>query len=208
MHYKPEYVYKLDQGSFAWLDTRLGRLTGTDAHTLTVAGKKDPDGLGAGLVSLLAEKAADYIVGQEGPDISGQFWVNRGTELEPESRNNFTQETFISVDECGFITFGPHGGHSPDGLIGDTGMLEIKCPSAKVLIALHEGAPINPKHIAQMQWGLAITGRELCHYYVYHPRLKPFHQVVERNEKMIENMLNRFHTWEERLTKLIKKHSK
>jgi len=208
MQYKPEYVYKLDQGSFAWLDTRLGRLTGTDAHTLTVAGKKDPDGLGAGLVSLLAEKAADYIIGQEGPDISGQYWVNRGTELEPEAREDFIFNMMLSVRECGFITYGPHGGYSPDGLIGDKGMLEIKCPSGKVLIALHEGAPINPKHIAQMQWGLAITGRDTCHYYVYHPRLKPFHQIIRRDERLIDNMLNRFHIWEERLINLIEKYSK
>lgn len=207
MHYKAEYLNDIEQGTPEWIDTRLGRLTGTDAHLLCVAGKKDPDGLGAGLVSLLTEKAADYIVGQEGPDLGG-FWINRGTELEPEARANYIEETFNSVQECGFIAFGQHGGHSPDGLIGDEGMIEIKCPAGKKVIALHEGEKIDTRHYAQMQWGLAITGRRFCVYRVYHPSLKPYTSVIARDEKLIEQMLSRFYTWEQRLTKLIEKYSK
>ena len=207
MIYQPEYLYELEQGTPEWLGARLGRLTGTDAANLTVAGRKDPDGLGAGLVSLLSEKAAEYICGNEGPDISGQFWVSRGTELEPSARAAFVAETFQSVQECGFIAYGQHGGHSPDGLIGDDAMIEIKCPAGKKVIELHEGGEIDQKHYAQMMWGLAITGRQRCHYWVWHPKLKPFHRIIDRDEELIVQMLSRFHTWEGRLITLIEKYA-
>jgi hypothetical protein len=200
-----EYLYNIQQGTPEWLDSRLGRLTGTDAHLLMKEGRKDPDGLGIGLVDLLSKKCADYIVGDEYP-VNPNFWMNRGNELEPEARSSFSALTFQTVDECGFIAFGDHAGHSPDGLISEDGMLEIKCPAAKTLIELHETGEIDPKHYAQMMWGLAITGRKYCIYYVYHPKIEPYVKRIERNDKEIASMLERFDIWENRLKVMIEKY--
>lgn len=119
--------------------------------------------------------------------------MKRGNEMEPFAREAYEIETFNKVNQVGFIELNEWVGYSPDGLIGDDGLLEIKCPKHSTLIEYHLSQKIPTKYYWQMQGGLYVTGRLWCDYYVYHPKLKPLLIRVERNEpdiKLLEEKLN------------------
>lgn len=119
--------------------------------------------------------------------------MKRGNEMEPFAREQYELETFNKVNQVGFIELNEWVGYSPDGLIGDDGLLEIKCPKHSTLIEYHLSQKIPTKYYWQMQGGLYVTGRLWCDYYVYHPKLKPLLIRVERNEpdiKLLEEKLN------------------
>ena len=96
------------------------------------------------------------------------------------------------VEEVGFI---PHpdieaAGASPDGLVGDDGMVEIKCPSSstalEVWLSYSQGAnPVDPKYYAQMQWQMRCADRSWCDYVVFDSRMPAKAQLfvyrVDRN---------------------------
>ena len=81
---------------------------------------------------------------------------------------------------------------SPDGLIGDDGMLEIKCPQSAKHIETLLGQPIDARYLTQMQWQMACSGRQWCDFVSYDPHLpdamRLFVQRVERDDKMIEEL--------------------
>jgi hypothetical protein len=62
-------------------------------------------------------------------------------------------------------------GASPDGLVGDDGLVEIKCPNTATHIATLTGAPIDRKYVYQMQWQMACTGTAWCDFASFDPRL-------------------------------------
>jgi hypothetical protein len=96
------------------------------------------------------------------------------------------------VEEVGFV---PHpdieaSGASPDGLVGDDGMVEIKCPSSSTALecwlSYSQGAnPVDAKYYAQMQWQMRCADRSWCDYVVFDPRMPAKAQLfvyrVERN---------------------------
>jgi hypothetical protein len=95
------------------------------------------------------------------------------------------------VVEVGFV---PHNaiamsGASPDGLVDDDGLVEIKCPNTSTHIdtILADAAPA--KYVTQMQWQMACTGRKWCDFVSFDPRLPEQMQLfikrVQRDEAMI-----------------------
>ena len=119
--------------------------------------------------------------------------MKRGNEMEPFAREAYEIETFNKVNQVGFIELNEWVGYSPDGLIGDDGLLEIKCPKHSTLIEYHLSQKIPTKYYWQMLGGMYVTGRLWCDYYVYHPKLKPLLIRLERNEadiKLLEQKLN------------------
>lgn len=77
---------------------------------------------------------------------------------------------YAPVNECGFITnskFGFDVGYSPDGLVGDDGIIEIKSAKAKIQVQRISDGGIPSEHIAQVQTGLWVTGREWCDFISY-----------------------------------------
>ena len=81
-------------------------------------------------------------------------------------------------------------GASPDGFVGDTGLVEIKCPITATHIETVLGRSVPGKYLAQMQWQMAVTGRQWCDFVSYDPRL-PLHlrlyvRRVHRDDALIE----------------------
>lgn len=68
-------------------------------------------------------------------------------------------------------------GASPDGLVGDFGLVEIKCPQSKKHIQTLLGAPIDPDYATQMLWQMACTGRGWCDFVSFDPRMPPDMQL-------------------------------
>jgi hypothetical protein len=104
------------------------------------------------------------------------FWMEYGTEMEPNAKAAYTLQTGRVITDVGFCL--PDGtdayGCSPDGLIGDDGGFETKCTKPETLIAYHAAGVFPIKYRPQVQGSLFITGRKWWDFYVFHPELTPF----------------------------------
>lgn len=171
-------IHHCIQGDDEWHELRSGRLGGTSSAVLLVDGR-GPDGFGAGLHSLLYRKAAEILVGWAEPVYMNDD-MQRGIDLEPLARRRYEDERFVTVQEVGYVSRGEFLGHSPDGLIGNDGMIEIKCPAAPEFVRYAIERNIKPEYIAQMQWGMWLADRKWCDFVVWHPDFKPGDMIVTR----------------------------
>jgi predicted phage-related endonuclease len=98
------------------------------------------------------------------------------------------------VEEVGFV---PHptilmSGASPDGMVNEDGLVEIKCPNTSTHIETVLGQEAPAKYLPQMQWQMACTGRDYCDFVSFDPRLpdgmKIFVRTVRRDVEMIKNL--------------------
>jgi len=165
------------QGTDEWNTLRAGRVGGSSCAALLVNGKAD-NGLGKGAMTLVYKKAAEYIAGKEETYVNAA--MERGTELEPIARRRYEDETFQTVTEVGYISDGEYIGVSPDGLVGDDGAIEIKCPGGAKFVEFADTKIIPNAYYAQMQWLLWITGRQWCDFCVFHPDFAPADLIIKR----------------------------
>jgi len=123
--------------------------------------------------------------------------IERGIELEPVARSMYEINNNFFVKEVGFIEHAtiPMSGCSPDGLIGDDGLIEIKCPTVANHIESITGLPVGTvpsKYIPQIQWQMACTGRDWCDYVSFNnelpDNLQLFVKRVYRDDEYIANM--------------------
>jgi len=108
------------------------------------------------------------------------FWMEWGVENEPLAVEAYSKATG-EVTPAGFIMpdhTDDYGG-SPDGLVGDDGMVEVKCPSPEKLILWHAGGILPLEHKAQVQGLLWISGRDWLDFWGWHPNLPPFCFLVK-----------------------------
>lgn len=117
-----------------------------------------------------------------------------GTQTEPFAREAHEAETGDLVQRVGFIKHPTIAwvGASPDGFIGDDGLIEIKCPESTTHLEWMDAARVPPEHIPQIQFQLWVTGRQWCDFVSYDPRfpedLRLFTVRVKRDDKYIENL--------------------
>lgn len=182
----------MDQRSEAWFDARCGKLTGSRfADVMNVLKDGSPGANRRNLVTLLAvERLTRATVETFQNDA-----MRRGTELEPEARAVFEAQTGELVDVVGFI---PHPaldyvGVSPDGLLGDDGMVEFKCPAS---MAKHLDALRSNDHAKEYRWQLQgqlwVAHRKWVKAVSYDPRFPEHLRLaichVERDEKAIKEL--------------------
>jgi len=187
------------QGTNAWLKSRLGKMSASRIGDII------PGARGKYLASreaYMTELEVEITTGQMA-DFFENAAMRWGTETEPMARAYYEFEKDAVVEEVGFIVHPdiPYLGASPDGLIGEDGGLEIKCPNTSTLLTLRRTGKINPKHVVQCHIGMMCTGREWWDYFVFDPRLENnpyYYRRIERDEIMIENLtteITKF--WEE-----------
>ena len=160
----------LEQGSTGWLEARAGVLTASTIGQLITAKTIKPamNDRSRGLCQTLI---AERITGHVEPVFPNRA-MTRGTLLEPEARRIYAEQTGQDVDEVGFARLDTDTytlGSSPDGLVGETGGIEIKSPSAKVHVATVLSGAIPDYNRAQVQAFLHVTGREWCDFISYYP---------------------------------------
>ena len=161
---------QLEQGSTEWLEARAGILTASTIGQLITAKTIKPamNDRSRGLCQTLI---AERITGHVEPVFPNRA-MTRGTLLEPEARRIYAEQTGRDVDEVGFarLDTGTYTlGSSPDGLVGETGGIEIKSPSAKVHVSTVLSGAIPDYNRAQVQAFLHVTGREWCDFISYLP---------------------------------------
>lgn len=196
MSVKTNYHFHINQRSKEWHKLRLGRIGGSESNVLTVKGKSE-HGLGAGAITLLYEKLFEIKTGQPAKDVFVTDAMQRGIDLEMDAVYEYSQMEFKDVEECGYITNSNliYAGYSPDGLVGEDGLIEVKCPGSIEYMRTILGGEIPGKYYCQMQWGMFISDRKWCDYVVYNPDYEPkplVVQRVDRDEKFISNLLENY----------------
>lgn len=193
----------IDQGTDAWIQARLGRPTASRMADLMA---KTKSGYGASRRNYMMELLCERLTGERQEGFTSAAMM-RGTEMEPIARSAYEIETGLIVIETGFHLHPEINlGASPDGLIGDDGLLEIKVPNtAQHVDFLRTRTPDN-KYQLQMLCQMACTGREWCDFVSFDDRLPEELQLCvvrfEREEKRIEEMLGEVSAFLEELDDL------
>lgn len=154
----------IEQRTEEWNNQRKGKFTASEIYKLM--GVK---GLGETGKTYAIEKAIEELYGKVDDDFIS-FDMQRGIEIEPLAFNYFSDVMdlkFIKVTNCGFFDNCEHSGASPDGLVGDYGILEIKCPKASTFFKLVATNEIDQKYFYQMQMQMLSTGRNKAFFFNY-----------------------------------------
>lgn len=174
-------IHNFEQRTEDWYNIRKGKMTASNADTIIANGK--------GLETYIYNLMAEYYSSAEKENYINAD-MQRGIDLEPEARLEFEFYTNLDVQEVGFIEYNEFIGVSPDGLIGDDGLIEIKCPNDSVYFKLLLSDNIKPEYIAQMQMQLYVTDRQYCYFVSYNPNFEKslYIKKITRDEEMIEKL--------------------
>jgi putative phage-type endonuclease len=179
----------MKQRSKEWFAVREGRFTASRIGELL--GIK---GLGLTGENYAFEKACELVYGIDEEENFETFDMKRGTELEPIAFRKFKELKefdFLDVKEATFFPLGDSAGASPDGLVNEDAILEIKCPrSTKFFKLVAQGKDaIDKSYLDQMQMQMLCTKSEHCHFfnYIIFKGKEMWHEIIiERDEERIE----------------------
>lgn len=180
-----EIFAELIQGTPEWKRIRAGLPSASEFHD--VAAKKGPrGGIPKGRQKLMWRLAGEIITG-EPEDTYTNADMTRGHEREEEARSLYAFLKDVEPQQVGFIKNG-NCGASPDSLIGDDGMLEIKDakPSVQIERLLHGGLP--SEHKVQVYGQLMVAERSWCDFMSHCRGLPPLIVRVERDEEYIAEL--------------------
>ena len=177
-------VVECVQGSPQWIRARLGVPTASQFHRIYSPARRRPSKQRDMYLLELLDEWSHRV--REDP--FENHWTRRGQDLEPLARFDYTMTTGAAVREVGFILRGDGlCGCSPDGLVGDDTVLEIKAKSphrhARVL------AGYAPGHTMQCQGLLYVTERPLAHLWHFCTESESVLTVIERDDDMIQDMI-------------------
>ena len=173
-----------EQGSDEWISARLGIPSASMYGKIITTQGKWSTQADTYINQLVAEK----LTGEQTPFYQNEHMA-RGTELEPDARKMYEFIKDVEVQEVGFCLHDTlEAGASPDGLIGEDGGLEIKCPAPATHVEYLRGGKLPSKYKQQVMGCLWITGREWWDFMSYHPNMKPLIVRVERDEDYIAEL--------------------
>jgi len=191
----------MQQGSREWLAIRMGLPTASQFHRIVTPAKLVASSQAAGYMhELLAETFLP--LPPDSDPVTG--FMSRGNELEPLARRYYEFGHDVEVKEVGFVTDDAGTvGCSPDGLVGDDGGLEIKCPSAANHIAalLNPKGGISPAYRLQVQGNLAICERDWWDELSFHPTLTGSERRIFRDEGVIAVLTKEIAAFNEKLAR-------
>jgi len=152
----------LVQGTPEWFAARLGKVTASRISDMIA---KTKTGWGADRKNYQAELVVERLTGVPTVSFSNAA-MQWGTETEPQARAAYTFFTDASVEEVGLLDHPtiPLSAASPDGIVGDDGLLEIKCPNTATHIKTLLSKDVPDRHIPQIQWQMACSGRQWCDF--------------------------------------------
>ena len=175
------------QGTSEWLAARAGRVTASMISAVLMKPET------AGFRDYQAQLVAEILTGKpQGSDYTNVY-MQFGTETEPLARSAYEAETGFSVDEVGLCIHPSidRAGASPDGLVGNSGLVEIKCPKPATHLAYLIAGVVPSGYKNQMMWQMACTGRDWCDFVSFRPDLPEHLQLFivrfkRDSEKILE----------------------
>lgn len=177
----------IEQGTEAWQAQRRGKVTASRVADVI---KKTKSGYSTSRKNYAAQLLCERLTGKtaEGFSNAAMAW---GIEKEPEARVAYEFMKNATVEQVSFIDHPSidMSGASPDGLVGEDGLIEIKCCNTATHLETLMSGEIDPDYITQIQWQLACSGRKWCDYVGFDPRLPAHLQLfikrVERDQRTI-----------------------
>lgn len=189
-------IYTCEQGESAWLDARLGKVTASEADQILTpefAMRK-----GEGVQTYIAKKCAETLLRRPVADF-GSFVTEEGEAMEYEARRWFAWEHSVKVRQVGFIEHEDgRCGCSPDGLIGDDGGVEIKCPQPTNHVRYVLDGTLPKDYAVQVHFSLYVTQRPWWMFVSYRKKLPEFVLKVERDEAIMAKIETALHAFYER----------
>jgi putative phage-type endonuclease len=180
----------MEQRTEEWFAARIGKVTASRVADLMAKTKSGPS---ASRANYMADLIVERLTGQmaEGFTSAAMQW---GTDTEPQARAAYEFMTDAEVVEDGFCLHPAIAdfGASPDGLIGDDGLLEIKCPNTAAHLDVLLTGAVPARYVTQMQAQMSCTGRAWCDFVSFDPRMpgemQIFVQRVARDDSFIDDM--------------------
>ncbi|MBD2798372.1 YqaJ viral recombinase family protein [Xenorhabdus sp. 18] len=162
----------MEQRTDEWYQARLGKVTASGVANIMA---KTKNGYSASRHNYLAKLICEHFTGRYEEGFKSAA-MERGIELEPVAREMYCLNEFdATVQETGFIDHPAIElfGASPDGLVNNDGLLEIKCPNTWThLDTIKTGTP-KREYLLQMHAQMMCTGRKWCDFISYDDRLPP-----------------------------------
>lgn len=190
-----QIITDIQQGTPEWLALRLGIVTCSELDSLLVNGKGEA-GFGAGAFTYMNTLIGERITGELADPFTGNRHTERGHELEGAARSLYEDREEVKTTQVGIIL--NHGiGYSPDSLVLEDGLTEIKTKLPKLQVEVILGGEIPKEHIAQCQGGLWVSEREWIDFVCYWPGMPLFIKRAYRDEAMIRKLSERVKTFYE-----------
>jgi putative phage-type endonuclease len=177
-----------EQRTEEWFTIRLGKVTASSLYKVL---SKTKTGYGADRANYMTQLVLERVTGNRAESYTNAS-MQWGIDQEPFARAAYEASRGVMVEEIAFV---PHpsiemSGASPDGLVGDRGMVEIKCPDSKTALECWlSDNPVESKYMAQMQWQMRCADRDWCDFVVFDPRMplkaQLFVDRVERDDEWI-----------------------
>lgn len=151
------------QGSEEWKLARAGKATGSRADCINAGGK------GITRRKYMVQLVAERLTGQPQEEGYQSKAMQDGTANEPFARMGYEAETGELVTQAGFASLSIPAGCSVDGFVGESGILECKCPTPHVHVDYMERMRVPPDYVAQVTHNLWVTGAEFVDFVSYCP---------------------------------------
>tara|TARA_R110000851_G_scaffold303346_1_gene460910 strand:- start:485 stop:1111 length:627 start_codon:yes stop_codon:yes gene_type:complete len=198
-------IKSCEQGSSEWLALRLGKVTASKMSDLLSKGRGSAPSKTS--ETYMMELIAEKLTGQSKPFFENDA-MRWGTETEPQARETYSvSNDFVVIEEVAFVEHNEFIGISPDGLIGDKGLLEIKCPNTTTQLKRALSDDYSADYKAQIQCQLWVTKREWCDFVSFDPRLDCaagyLQQRVMRDEEYIKDMQIKSYLFVDKMNELI-----
>jgi putative phage-type endonuclease len=185
-------VINVEQGTPEWHAARAGRVTASRIADLTAKGKGDKPSASRG--NYAAEIVCEVLTGRKAERTFQSAGMEFGNQCEAEARSYYAFAMAEDVQTVGFVIHpaNDRAGCSPDGLVGDDGLVQFKCPYTATHIETLQSEKIPGNYLKQMQWEMACTGRAWCDFVSYDVNLpgpmKAFVKRVMRDDNMIAEL--------------------
>lgn len=185
----------MEQRSEEWFKARLGKVTASRVADVLA---KIKTGESASRRNYKIQLVSERLTGEKQETYINQA-MQDGIDREFYARERYVQQ-FGEVEEVGFIQHPTlEAGASPDGLVSEDGIIEIKCPLGTTHTETLMTQEVPSKYIPQIQWQLRCTGRKWCDFISYNPmfpeHLQLFVKRVEADEQyqlMLEKEISDF----------------
>ena len=196
-----------DKGQEEWHQKRLGKFTSSRFADMMTTGRAKNERYGQSAIKYIYEKIAEILTAQ--PHVVTSQSMDWGTQMEAAAITLYEEKTGNKVEYTGFLEFGSYAGGTPDGLVGEDGVIEAKCPfnPANHIQTIIENQVPN-QYQFQVQGNLMVTGRKWCDFISYDPRVNEdslkLHVIrVERDEAIILAIQERIAEVTEKLNELL-----
>jgi len=175
-------THNIEQRSEVWLQLKAGKMSGSRVGKIITKSGKPTDVFRSMVMEVVAERLTGRMV-----ETPISYAMQQGIDLEPDAIEIYANHSKSDVKFVGGFEF-DNMWYSPDGVIGEKGLIEIKCPQPKQHLPnlLQNKGEVDSKYMAQLQFGLWITGREWIDFVSFNPDF-PDHLAVKITTVTVDN---------------------